>query len=170
MNSLTNRAHGFSLVEVVLAIGVIAFAIVAILGVFPLGLNAGHSAQDETRAPQIAQEIFDAISSQAPTQFNKVVLPLASPSPPPIDLSSSTTQLNAPAAFLYADNNGQLSQSSSGATYTVSVATNSSPNGFDPSYANQVTVRVVSPPLASPGATPTGNQTVRDYVRIISKY
>jgi len=46
----SNAGAGFSLVEVVLALGVVAFAIVAILGIVPTGLSSSHGAQDETRA------------------------------------------------------------------------------------------------------------------------
>ena len=52
MSKATYRVRGFSLVEVVLALGVVGFALVAILGVFPVGLTTQHSAQDDTRAAQ----------------------------------------------------------------------------------------------------------------------
>ena len=42
------RGHAFSLVEVVLALGVVSFAIVAILGVVPLGLQTGHDAANQS--------------------------------------------------------------------------------------------------------------------------
>ncbi len=38
----------FSMVEVVLALGIIAFGVVAILGVIPVGLSTGRSAQGDT--------------------------------------------------------------------------------------------------------------------------
>jgi len=56
---------GFTLVEVVIALGVIAVAVLAILAVFPAALQTGHSAQDETRAAQIAQTIFPSLAGQA---------------------------------------------------------------------------------------------------------
>jgi uncharacterized protein (TIGR02598 family) len=162
----------FSLVEVVLALGVISVAIIAILGVLPVGLQSSHSAQDETRAAHIAQNIISAMASQAPTQFTNVTLPVSSPAPA-IDLSSSTTTTASPAAFLYADNDGRISQSPTGATYSISIMTDNfsttSPAPVDSGYANKITVRVVFPPLATPSSTPT-NRTVRDFVRIISKY
>src|SRR5437588_10791841 len=85
------RRRAFSLVEVVLALGVISFAIVAILGIFPIGLSTGHSAQDETRAPQIAQMILSSLTAQASTQFNNVLVPLPSSQTLAVDLSSSAT-------------------------------------------------------------------------------
>jgi len=169
MNKIRDKA--FSLVEVVLAIGVIAFAVVAILGMFPVGLQTSHSAQDETRAPQIATYIFSSFASQAQSRFTSVVVPVASPSPAPtLDLSMSNSPVTTPVVFVYADNDGKLSNSSTTGTYSISIGTNNAPVGFDSNYANQVTIRVVSPPLPNQGATPTPNQSVRDYVRIISKY
>jgi len=154
------RAVAFSLVEVVLALGVIAIAITAILGLLPVALSTGHSAQDETRAAQIAEDMISAMTSQAPTSFTNVTLPV----PPTIDLTN-------PSGYTFsADNDGNLAAYSPSLPYTVILAINPNPAGFDSGYASQVTVRVVSPPLPNPSATPTGNQTIRDYVRIISKY
>jgi Tfp pilus assembly protein PilV len=170
-NDLTTRA--FSLVEVVLAIGIIAFAVIAILAIVPTALGTSHSAQDQTRAPQIAQSILSSFVAQAQTQFTTVAVPISSPSPAPaLDLSSSNLPVTAPspAAFLYADNNGTVSASPSGAVYSVIIGTNNAPSGFDANSANLVTVRIVTPPLPSPGATPTNNNAVRDYMRVISKY
>jgi uncharacterized protein (TIGR02598 family) len=171
---MKNRQPAFSLVEVVLALGVIAIAIVAILGLVPTGLQTSHSSQDETRSGQIAQSVFDTMASQAQTNFSAVSLPVASPAPT-IDLSSSITTATSPAALLYADNDGQISQSAINATFSISILTDDfsatpSPAPFDHGYANKVTIRVVSPPLPSASATPNSNQSVRDYVRVISKY
>ena len=160
---LGNRrpCHAFSLVEVVLALGVIAIAITAILGVLPVALSTGHSAQDDTRAAQIAQRMISAMASQAPTSFTNVTLPV----PPTIDLTTPSGGYT-----FSADNDGNLAAYSPSLPYTVILAINPNPAGFDSGYASQVTVRVVSPPLPNPSATPAANQTIRDFVRIISKY
>jgi type II secretory pathway pseudopilin PulG len=156
-------AVAFSLVEVVIALGVIAIAITAILGVLPTALQTGHSAQDETRAAQIAENMISAMASQAPTNFTNVTLPVPSPAP--------TVDLTNPSGYTFsADNDGNLAAYSPSLPYTILLAINPNPAGFDPGYASQVTVRVVSPPLPNPSATPTGNQTIRDFVRIISTY
>jgi uncharacterized protein (TIGR02598 family) len=154
--------NAFSLVEVVLALGVISFAIVAILGVFPLGLSTGHSAQDETRAPQIAQMILSSLSAQASTQFNNVLIPLPASQTLAVDLTSSASPTT---PSLYADNNGQLLTSATYAAYAVTIITDNAPVGFDTGYANKVTVVVAWPANAA-----AANQTKRDYTRIISKY
>lgn len=158
----------FSLVEVVLALGVMAVAALAIIGVLPIGLSTGHSAQDETRASQIAEAVFSTFASQAQTQFTAVALPVAPA--PTIDLTSSNSPITNPAAFFYADNSGTLSNSATNAAFSISIGTNTAPGGFDTAFANAVTVRVVSPPLSNQTATAKQGQTVRDYQRVISKY
>jgi hypothetical protein len=152
---------------VVLALGVIAIAITAILGLLPVALSTGHSAQDDTRAAEIAQTIFGSLVAQAPSQFNtgiQLPLPGNTTLSPAINLTSSSSPTM---PTLYAGNDGQLMQSQSAASaYAITIFTNNSPPGFtDVGYANQVTVRV-----AWPANAPAANQTIRDFVRIISKY
>lgn len=64
---------GFSLVEVTIAIGIFAFVIVAILGLFPVALRQRTDAALETRAVMVAQQIFESIRSS--TSTNKIYLP-----------------------------------------------------------------------------------------------
>jgi len=158
-----NAADAFSLAEVVIALGVIAIATTAILAVFPVALTTGHSAQDATRAPEIAQSIIASLAAQAMNaQGNLNTAATIPPATTPVDLTSSTQYIT------YADNDGQLTDSASNAAYKITIFTNNSPPGFPtppPAYANQVTVRVAAPAIA-----PAANQTYRDYVRIISKY
>lgn len=162
MQSRNLLRRGFSLVEVVLALGVISFAIVAILGVFPIGLSTSHSAQDETRAPQIAQMILSSLTAQASTQFNNVLVPLPNSQTLAVDLTASASPAT---PNLYADNNGQLTTVAANATYAVTIITDNAPVGFDTGFANKVTVVVAWPANAA-----AANQTKRDYIRIISKY
>jgi len=51
------RNSGFSLVEVVLAVGVVAFAFIPLLGLVPMGLNASRQAIDTTVEAQIVQQM-----------------------------------------------------------------------------------------------------------------
>jgi Tfp pilus assembly protein PilV len=171
---LAERAKrlGFSIVEVVIALGVIAIAVVSILALFPAALQTGHSAQDETRAAQIAQAIFPSLAGQAVSQFNNVQFLLSdnsTRSTPPIDLTTSSGAT--PAVTLYAGNDGELTQDNTKAAYAIFIYTNNSVPGFtDLASANLVTLRVLWPPIPGQGPTPAPNQTYRDYVRIISKY
>jgi Tfp pilus assembly protein PilV len=162
------RTRSFSLLEVVIALGVITVGIVGILAVFPTALQTGHSAQNETRAAHIAQSVFGSLVAQAPSQFSSVQLSPA-PSPTPINLAASSSPTT---PSLCVDNDGKLVQTSPtipycpGYSYAIYIYTNNSVPGFtDPASANLVTVRV-----AWPANAPAANQTFRDYVRIISKY
>jgi len=147
------------LLEVVIALGVIAVGIVGVLAVFPTALQTGHSAQDETRAAHIAQSVFGSLVAGATSQFNAVPLPPT----PPINLTASSSPTS---PTLYADNDGNLIPNSTNSAYAIFIYTNNAVPGFtDPASANLVTVRV-----AWPANAPAANQTFRDYVRIISKY
>lgn len=55
--------HGFSLVEVSVAIGIFAFVAVGILGLLPAAMRIRSDSAQETRAVMIAQEMFSSISS-----------------------------------------------------------------------------------------------------------
>ena len=157
---MKDRQSAFSLVEVVLALGVISFAIVAILGLVPTGLKTSHASQDETRATQLAQAILSSMASQAQTQFTGVKVQTNDGSTvPSFDLTMTTT------TTVYSDNDGKLSANSIGAVYIIIIATNGAPLGFDAGYANQITMTIAWPASAAPA-----DQTKRDFVRIISKY
>jgi len=53
----------FTLVEIVLAIGITGFALVAILGMFPVALKAAELSKRETRATLIAQNLVSDLRS-----------------------------------------------------------------------------------------------------------
>jgi uncharacterized protein (TIGR02598 family) len=168
ISGVTGRNRGFSLVEVVIALGVITVGVIAVLGVFPIALQTGHSAQDETRAAHISQSVLGSLVAQARSQFNGVRFLLSDG----VTLSPSIDLTAPPSSYtMYADNDGKLTNSASSATYTITIYTNNSVPGFtDPASANQVTVRVLWPSIPNQGPTPAPNQTFRDYVRIVSKY
>lgn len=68
------RTAAFSLTEVVIALGVIAFAFVALLGMLPVGLNAFNNSIDSTMETQIAENVMSQLRqaqfSQLGTEFN----------------------------------------------------------------------------------------------------
>ena len=169
---MKQRPFGFSLVEVVVALGVVSFAIIAILGLVPTGLQTSHSSQDETRAAQIAQAILASLvaenikrdssgnavlDAQNHQQLNDAAnLPSVAS---PINLASVSSY------SLYATNDGQVSDSNTGAIYSITIGVSTAPANFDTSYATTVTVTV-----AWPASAAAANQTRRDFVRIITAY
>ena len=48
---------GFSLIEVVIALGIFSFCIVAIVGLLPVGMNSVRSVSNENNAIHIASSI-----------------------------------------------------------------------------------------------------------------
>jgi len=73
------RQTGFSLVEVVLAVGVISFAFVAIMGLLPAGLTQFRQAMDNSVGAQISQRV---ILECQQTDFDTLVNPNALATPP----------------------------------------------------------------------------------------
>ncbi len=61
----------FSLVEVVLALGVVGFSVVAIFSLFPVGLKSALESRRETRAAYLAEQIISDLRS---TPFDAATL------------------------------------------------------------------------------------------------
>jgi uncharacterized protein (TIGR02598 family) len=64
------KRGGFSLVEVVLAIGVVAFAFVAIFALIPAGMSISRQAMETSVGSQIAQRV---INDAQQTDFNELI-------------------------------------------------------------------------------------------------
>jgi uncharacterized protein (TIGR02598 family) len=54
---------GFSLVEVVIALGIVSFAVLAIVGMIPVALKSAQDSMRETDATLIAQRIFSELKT-----------------------------------------------------------------------------------------------------------
>jgi Tfp pilus assembly protein PilV len=65
-------ASAFSLVEVVIAIGIFAFVIVGIVGLFPAALRIRAESSLDTRSAMIAQQIMAAVDT-SPSLTNVVI-------------------------------------------------------------------------------------------------
>ena len=67
---MTRNQAGFSLIEVALAVAVISFALVAILGLMPVGLKSAAEAGDATRTSMLeANAEADIRATVGPTDF-----------------------------------------------------------------------------------------------------
>ena len=58
---MKKASAGFSLVEVVLALALVVFAMVAMLGLVPVGLKQNRESIEETRAAHLAQTVFTTL-------------------------------------------------------------------------------------------------------------
>jgi type II secretory pathway pseudopilin PulG len=70
---LRRRGAAFSLVEVTIAMGLFAFVIVGIIGLFPAALRNRSEAALDTRAAMIAQQIFEGLT--ASPSLDKALMP-----------------------------------------------------------------------------------------------
>ena len=57
--------HAFSLVEVTLALGIVTFGLVGVVGVLPTALSAGRQSFDQNRAAAIANTLLSSFRSQS---------------------------------------------------------------------------------------------------------
>ena len=55
--------RAFSLIEIVLALGIISFALVGIMGLFPVAMKSAQESQRETRAALIARQVFSDLGT-----------------------------------------------------------------------------------------------------------
>jgi uncharacterized protein (TIGR02598 family) len=94
--------RGFSLVEVTIALGVAAFALVAIFGMLPTGLNLFRSSMDTSIKSQIAQQITSEFNQ---TDFSKLLDGSATP----------------PESFRYFAEDGQELDTQADSIYTAKV-------------------------------------------------
>jgi len=119
--SRTCRA-AFSLIEIILALGIISFALVGILGLFPVAVDAAANSQRETQAALIAHSIFDQLNAMPDSSKRSVILgedyTSTSPTPITVDLTQPTTS-----ATIGFDSNGKPLASSSDPTtaYTAQI-------------------------------------------------
>jgi Tfp pilus assembly protein PilV len=81
----------FSLVEVVLALGVISFALLTIMGLFGVGLTIDKESSDKTQAADLAALIFS--TRRALPTTNNPILPL-----PPLTNTTTIASNSAPIA------------------------------------------------------------------------
>jgi len=80
------REHGFSLVEVTVAIGIFAFVAVAILGLLPAALKIRAESAQETLGVMIAQQLISSVDA-APSLTNVVFPTGAYVGNPPVTTS-----------------------------------------------------------------------------------
>ena len=150
---MMNRHHtskaGFSLIEVVIALGIFAFCIVAIVGLLPVGMNSVRSVSNENNAIHIASSI-EGIWQVAPLG-SKITMPNIITN---LDISASKN------STYFFDEFGEPLASVTGASLKMNYKT-------AVSSGNSTTVNMTF--LWPPNATSTNYQTVREFAYTISK-
>lgn len=63
-NPQSKISLGFTLVEVVLAMGVMAIGLIGVMGIFPTALNTARDSKQETRVAMLAQNIFSDLRAR----------------------------------------------------------------------------------------------------------
>ena len=61
-----NVSRRYNLVEVILALGVVAIGVVSIMALFPIGANASRDASMETYAANVSDEMLQFVTCTCP--------------------------------------------------------------------------------------------------------
>lgn len=149
----------FSLVEVVIALGIVSFAVLAIVGMLPMALKSAQESMRETDATLIAQRIFAELKTGSGA--NRTVIKDTNTKSETISLSANSTnnlafkQDGIPQAFFLSTNSPQ------DALYDfyaqISVLANTG-------VANLSRVQV---DIAAPAAAPAANRTTNSFTTLI---
>ncbi|HEX4084236.1 MAG TPA: hypothetical protein VHY22_04945 [Chthoniobacteraceae bacterium] len=105
---------GFSLIEIALALGVIAFALVAIVGLMSVSMKTGRGATEDTLLSSMTGQVMSGLRSQ---HFVDASHPAGTQGvlPDTAAVSSSAAITATILPTMYFDNSGALLSSSSGA-------------------------------------------------------
>jgi uncharacterized protein (TIGR02598 family) len=94
--SRSTSPAGFTLVEIMIALGVIALGLIAVVGLIPQGLQASRDAADNTMAATIVQDTFSTLRQQALVTF-----PPSIPAQPLYYDEAGTNQVPKTSPFCY---------------------------------------------------------------------
>jgi prepilin-type N-terminal cleavage/methylation domain-containing protein len=63
----TDKPKGFSLVEVVVAIGIVAFGMLAVIGLLPTGMKMARNSTEQAQAANLVQALAESVRSASTT-------------------------------------------------------------------------------------------------------
>lgn len=113
------RLHGFTLVEVVLAIGVVAFAFVGLLALMPVGLSNFRKAMDASVGSEIGQRVFNDIQqTDFDTLLKQASITVPTSLPQPVGTMAQVAHGSLPHRF-FDDQGNEVILPSSGSTTTT---------------------------------------------------
>jgi len=142
------RFRGFSLVEVTLALGVAAFALLAVLGLLPVGINNNQASIQQTAATNFATAIIEDME-QVPDSSTLAANPSLSTKSPVygIDVTSTAFTSTSPHVF-YLDDGGGIQSSPSTGRYQVALTLNQPAAGLRNATTGSIKIGW---PAANPG-------------------
>lgn len=135
-HDLTKQTHkGFTLVELVIAIGIFSFAIVGVLGLFPVAMQTTADAQNIMLASQIVRSVMTDLrgnmTETAGTNWSTAITPPATsgnnPNMTGLTLPLDTASTSATSAYAVFDDSGRIVRAVTSGNYT---------NGYTPPAAN----------------------------------
>ena len=146
---------GFSLVEVVIALGIVSFAVLAIVGMMPMALKSAQESMRETDSTLIAQRIFSELRTGS--GGNRSITTDTNSGTQAINLSADSTN-----KFLGFKENGEVNGfTTSGAQNAnldfyaqISVFTNTGVSNL-----SRVQIDITAPAAAPPTARTTNSFT-----------
>ena len=157
---------GFSLIEVALALGVAAFALVAIIGLIPIGLNSNQTSSEQTAAAGLAAGIVADLRATPVT-----IPPVAKSSPryqvplPPSGTATHSIFLREDGSLSGAlDANADLSQDP---RYRATLFV-TAPTAASQKVATIVRVLITWPAVADPQATMIPARFIGSYEVVVA--
>lgn len=135
------KLDGFSLVEVCVALGIVSFAVIAILGLIPSGLNTLKDSTAETVRAQIVRSIaasaltanFSSLNTNACFDNDGQLLPTNSPTYPRYTVNATTSAPSFPGS-----GSGNFTGSLTALKIEIVLKPASSANGMTNFYTLQV--------------------------------
>ncbi len=155
-SSLTRKSsRGFSLVEVVLALAIVVFALFSMVGLLGVGLQNSQDSRERVQAATIAEQVC-SIRRAAPTTDVTSVQPNF---PLPV-LQTSANNLSSPD---YVTRDGQkttIDKADFGFIYSITPKLDAVPAGNTSNGVSQVYICLFWPARASPTAATTGHYEI----------
>jgi type II secretory pathway pseudopilin PulG len=148
----------------VLALGVIAFALVGIMGLFPVAMKTAQESQRETRATLIAQQIFSDLRVASGT--NRFVI-----SGPSVSNTNGLSLANATNLYLAYDTNGSPMASISASDFFNSygdVSASLLANVTVDTNTGTSNLSRVQATIEAPAAVPSANRTKYTFVTLMN--
>ena len=138
MKSGNSRAAAFSLVELVLALGVVAFCLYAVFGLMPVGMQTNRNASSQTAAANIIGAIVADLRTT----------PTAATTSPQFGITFGTD------TTLYLDASGQASTSlGPDSRYQLNIKWNSAPAGSHYAELKVTWPAPVNPEITTPNGS-----------------